>query len=68
MDVQNFMSWCNNQDNPELHQIRNKQRGLSQKGKIQIQEKVKCPHCNKIGGETVMKRWHFDKCKNKEMI
>lgn len=26
---------------------------------------VKCPHCDKIGGESVMKRWHFDKCKFK---
>lgn len=24
---------------------------------------VKCPHCNKIGGRSVMKRWHFDNCK-----
>jgi len=22
-----------------------------------------CPHCNKIGQSTVMKRWHFDNCK-----
>ena len=26
-------------------------------------EKVKCPHCGKIGGISQMKRWHFDKCK-----
>lgn len=26
---------------------------------------VVCPHCNKEGGERGMKRWHFDKCKNK---
>jgi group I intron endonuclease len=25
--------------------------------------KVSCPHCNKIGQLTNMKRWHFDKCK-----
>jgi hypothetical protein len=23
---------------------------------------VTCPKCNKSGGETAMKRWHFDKC------
>lgn len=23
-----------------------------------------CPHCNKIGKGTAMKRWHFDKCKS----
>jgi hypothetical protein len=25
--------------------------------------KVKCPHCNKEGQLTNMKRWHFDNCK-----
>jgi hypothetical protein len=24
-----------------------------------------CPHCNKSGQLRVMKRWHFDNCKNK---
>lgn len=24
--------------------------------------KIKCPVCNLEGGETSMKRWHFDKC------
>lgn len=23
---------------------------------------VTCPHCNKTGGETSMKRWHFNNC------
>jgi hypothetical protein len=22
-----------------------------------------CPHCNKTGGQGIMKRWHFDRCK-----
>jgi hypothetical protein len=26
---------------------------------------IKCPHCDKIGGLTVMPRWHFDNCKFK---
>lgn len=26
--------------------------------KIQIE----CPHCNKIGGSILMRRWHFDNC------
>lgn len=26
---------------------------------------TECPHCGKIGGTNTMKRWHFDKCKNK---
>ncbi len=25
-----------------------------------------CPHCGKSGGERIMKRWHFDKCKYKK--
>jgi hypothetical protein len=25
--------------------------------------KIECPHCNKVGGRVVMKRWHFDNCK-----
>jgi hypothetical protein len=33
--------------------------GVSKKPK----EKVKCPHCNKIGGKPVMKRYHFENCK-----
>ena len=24
---------------------------------------IKCPHCDKIGGENNMKRWHFENCK-----
>lgn len=27
---------------------------------------VKCPHCNKCGGQSAMKRWHFNNCKLKE--
>lgn len=27
------------------------------------QQKIECPHCNKIGGFPQMKQWHFDKCK-----
>ena len=26
---------------------------------------IKCPYCNKEGGSNGIKRWHFDKCKNK---
>ncbi|WXB47905.1 head-tail adaptor [Vibrio phage VB_VaC_TDDLMA] len=29
---------------------------------------VLCPHCGKKGGSSIMKRWHFDKCKYKENI
>jgi group I intron endonuclease len=26
--------------------------------------KVSCPHCDKVGQLTNMKKWHFDKCKS----
>jgi hypothetical protein len=29
--------------------------------------KVECPHCKKTGGRSAMKKWHFDKCKMKEI-
>ena len=29
-------------------------------------DKVKCPHCDKIGGLTAMPRWHFNNCRLKE--
>jgi predicted GIY-YIG superfamily endonuclease len=28
---------------------------------------VTCPHCNKIGGSYTMPRWHFERCKFKEI-
>lgn len=38
---------------------------LSLKLKGYKHKTVKCPHCNKEGGITSMKRWHFDNCRNK---
>ena len=35
---------------------------LSQRGKIQ--ETLTCVHCNKEGGKSNMKRYHFDNCKS----
>jgi len=28
-------------------------------------ETVECPYCKKIGGSNLMKRYHFNNCKNK---
>lgn len=28
--------------------------------------KASCPHCDKVGGAGIMKRWHFDNCKLKK--
>lgn len=33
------------------------------KGKPDI--KIECPHCKKVGGTSIMKRWHFSNCKYK---
>jgi group I intron endonuclease len=30
------------------------------------QQLTSCPHCDKIGGEYAMRRYHFDNCRNKE--
>jgi hypothetical protein len=27
-----------------------------------VHKEITCPHCNTTGGETTMKRWHFDNC------
>lgn len=31
-----------------------------------IQKQLACPHCNKIGRGSGMKKWHFDNCKEKK--
>jgi len=37
--------------------------GEMNKGKIfKKQPKITCPHCNKVGGASQMKRWHFSNC------
>lgn len=35
-----------------------------QAGTDGVAMKVVCPHCNKEGGRSIMKRWHFDNCKH----
>lgn len=31
-------------------------------------QQVSCPHCNKVGDSSNMKRWHFENCKSISMI
>ena len=31
------------------------------------QPKIVCPHCNKKGGNSGMKRWHFENCTQREL-
>lgn len=40
-----------------------KEKNISPPNKGIIEEKTVCPHCGKIGGNNIMKRWHFEKCK-----
>jgi hypothetical protein len=44
-------------------QVSNRKRSLALKGKAKPQKVVQCPYCNKSGGESNMKRWHFNSCK-----
>jgi hypothetical protein len=39
---------------------------LANKGRVF--QKVTCPNCEKTGGLTTMKRWHFDKCTGNKMF
>lgn len=46
-----------------------KGRSLTEEAKQKLrkpQSKIECPHCNKIGGISAMKRSHFDRCKHKD--
>jgi hypothetical protein len=29
---------------------------------------IQCPHCDKLGGAGIMKRWHFDNCRAVEIV
>lgn len=40
-------------------------RKISEALKGNPKPKTTCPHCGKEGGNSAMKRWHFDKCKKK---
>jgi len=40
----------------------NKKNGEKRKGIPQ--QKVECPHCHKIGGKSMMTRYHYTNCKN----
>lgn len=50
-------------EHKELTSRRNKKR--FENGTHHLLDNTQCPHCNKIGQMTAMKRWHFDNCKKK---
>jgi hypothetical protein len=51
---ENWLGDKNPMRNPEISQKLKKPK-----------PKVECPHCGKIGGLPVMRRYHFDECKNR---
>ena len=61
------------EETKRLMSIAHKGRAITVEHKLNIslakkglpQKQVKCPHCYKIGG-TIMTRWHFDNCKERQ--
>lgn len=45
---------------------KNKGKPSGKKGIPKPQPDVQCPYCEVQGRNQIMKRWHFDKCKNKQ--
>lgn len=43
----------------------NQKRSIALKGITQ--NSITCPHCSKTGGNSPMKRWHFDNCRQKNI-
>ena len=49
----------------KLHKEETKKKmSIAKIGKKWDQRNIECPHCNKIGGASNMKRYHFDNCKH----
>lgn len=42
--------------------IVSKETTEKQKASLKSKPPLTCPHCNKVGNASNMKRWHFDKC------
>jgi hypothetical protein len=51
-----------------LDRQKSKERAVKRvkEGKCNLSNKpiITCPHCGKVGDNSNMKRWHFDKCKH----
>ena len=61
ISISNFLKWCKNEDFPELKLQKSNSMSIAKKG-IPMR-KVVCPHCNKVGGVSRMKQYHFNNCK-----
>ena len=42
-------------------------KGLESLIKGRLDQIITCPHCKKEGGNSGMKRWHFEKCSKREL-
>lgn len=42
----------------ETHRLNIQKARLGKKANL-----IMCPHCEKVGGDNTMKRWHFENCK-----
>jgi len=61
----NPMYGIRGKDNPNFGLKRSEETRakMSKAAKKHIGIKIKCNHCGKIGDNRIMKRWHFDNCK-----
>lgn len=48
---------------PKIYASESNKKRMAEGKHIQVST-VTCPHCGKEGNYMIMKRWHFDKCKN----
>ena len=55
IEKEKYLKWKMRQE-PKEPSLRDKLKGIPK-------AKIVCPHCNKLGGEGAMIRWHFDNCK-----
>lgn len=61
-------SWKKSKETREKISRQNKLRDPSYRKKISETRKkqiVTCPHCGKIGNNSIMQRWHFNNCKKR---
>lgn len=55
--------------NPEYRQMMSNAHKGQVPWNIGISDaQVKCPHCGKLGGRSVMSRWHFNNCKHVKAV
>lgn len=47
------------------HHTEERNKKMSEKMTGYKHKQIECPYCHKIGGETGMKKWHFEKCRFK---